>query len=69
MWKPPKSLRNALIMGGITMFSSLAATGTPTIGNLYAGIVAGGLTFCLELAHEHGISIPIRKKGQVSYFL
>ena len=68
-WKIPKTIRNSLIFGGITMFSSLAATGTPTLGNIYAGLVAGGLTFCIELAHQHGVSMPIKNKGQSSFFI
>ena len=66
--KISNTIRNAGIMAGISFFSSLAATHGFSMGNIYAGLVAGGLTFFIEWAHQLGIRVPIRKKGQVSLF-
>ncbi len=62
----PKAVRNALIIGGIGVCSSLAVTGTPTIQNVYTGLIAGGLAFFTELAFQYGL--PIHKKGQTTLF-
>ncbi len=41
-----KIILNAVIVAGITFFSSLAATGyPPTIANVYAGVIGAGLAF------------------------
>jgi hypothetical protein len=68
-FKIPKLIRNSLIMGGVTMFASLAATGTPTLGNLYSGFIAGGLTALLELQHTYVRKEAVNKKANTSFFL
>ena len=50
-----KQLRNSLIIGGITMFSSLIATRTFSYANCYTGAIAFGFALFVELANQYGL--------------
>jgi len=50
-----KQVRNSIIIGGIALFSSLAATGVFSWSNCYTGFLAFGLALFVELANQYGL--------------
>lgn len=40
---------NAMLIGGITFFSSLTVTGFPTVANIYAAFVGSMLAFMIQI--------------------
>jgi len=66
--KIPKEIRNALLLAGILLFSSLTVSGIPTAEDIYRVVVASILVFLVECANSYGLKIPfvVSKTGKIA---
>jgi hypothetical protein len=62
-FKIPKEIRNALIVGGICLFSTLA-TQPPSWNIFYTSFIGAGLTFLIELKNTYKIET---KNGDLAF--
>lgn len=63
-----KTIRNALIIGGISLCSGLLANGGFTLNGLYTSCITSGLTILTELAYSYGIKNIKGKRGNANLF-
>lgn len=62
-FKLPKEIRNALIIGGIFLFTELSISGVPTWEIVYKAFMGAILTLLIELKNSYKIEV---KKSDIS---